>query len=406
MDKEEQQQVTIPENPLDMLNSGHTGERRVKNSEKTPQQDTNEDYSFDDLEGLDVQPFDARKNKEEELANEDPPELETDEEAQQEDVNQSDDTTQQQPEGQQQESQQEEDLKPLTIVQPTVDNPENPDKRDYSKYLSEDAELLKKVPNHVYDQVKQRFEDFKAKEDKLKEYEQKQVPDSFYENPEAYKLTDSYKQAEQQANVTSILVDHYKNELNKLDTGEDITVFAGFNEQGQPITRTIQAVEIKNEYGEVIGKKHQASMQGILIQEMTKYSNQLEQQSAVMNQVKQQFTGSYSQVVEGIKKTEQQLFPDTDVDDNYKKNMQAMHNHLPQQFRNHPLAGLVTKGYAAYVKMFNALKEENNKLKQQLGLKSTKQNDQARAGVTTSTTKAGQAGKKKSGDFYNVDEFM
>lgn len=400
METEEQQKVTIPENPLDMVNSGHVGERRVKNADKTASQDTNEDYSFDDLEGLDVQPFDARKNKDEELATEDPTELETKAE---DDADPLNDNEQQQEEEHQEE---EEVLKPLTIVQPTVDDPENPDKRDYSKYLPEDAELLKKVPNHVYDQVKQRFEDFKAKEDKLKEYEQKQVPDSFYENPDAYKLTDSYKQAEQQANITSILVDHYKNELNKLDTGEDITVFAGFNEQGQPITRTIQAVEIKNEDGEVIGKKHQASIQGILIQEMTKYSNQLEQQSAVMNQVKQQFTGSYSQVVEGIKKTEQQLFPDTDVDDNYKKNMQAMHNHLPQQFRNHPLAGLVTKGYAAYVKMFNALKEENNKLKQQLGLKSTKQNDQARAGVTTSTTKAGQSGKKKSGDFYNVDEFM
>ena len=400
-EEQEQQKVTIPENPLDMVNAGNTGERRAKNTDNNQQDQNDDDYSFDDLDGLDVQPFDARKNKEEELANENPPELETEEDDQPNVADSSDDTEQRQ-----EEEQQEEDLKPLTIVQPTVDDPENPDKRDYSKYLPEDAELLKKVPNHVYDQVKKRFEDIKTKEDKLKEYEHKQVPDSFYENPDAYKLTDTYKQAEQQASITSILVDHYKNELNKIDTGEDITVFAGFDDKGQPITRTIQANDVKNEDGDVVGKKHQASMQAILIQEMTKYSNQLDQQSAAMNQVKQQFTGSYGQVVEGIKKTEQQLFPDTDVDDNYKKNMQAMHNHLPQQFRNHPLAGLVTKGYAAYVKMFNALKEENNKLKQQLGLKSTKQNDQARAGVTTSTTKAGQAGKKKSGDFYSVDEFM
>ena len=400
-EEQEQQKVTIPENPLDMVNSGHVGERRAKNVEKTEQQEQNEDYSFDDLEGLDVQPFDARKNKEEELANENPPELETEEDDQPNVADSSDDTEQRQ-----EEEQQEEDLKPLTIVQPTVDDPENPDKRDYSKYLPEDAELLKKVPNHVYDQVKKRFEDIKTKEDKLKEYEHKQVPDSFYENPDAYKLTDTYKQAEQQASITSILVDHYKNELNKIDTGEDITVFAGFDDKGQPITRTIQANDVKNEDGDVVGKKHQASMQAILIQEMTKYSNQLDQQASAMNQIKQQFTGSYDQVVQGIKATENQLFPDTNVDDTYKKNMQAMSNSLPAQFRNHPLAGLVTKGYASYVDMFNKLKAENTKLKQQLGLKSAKQNDQARAGVTTSTTKTGQSGKKKSDSYYSVDEFM
>lgn len=106
--------------------------------------------------------------------------------------------------------------------------------RDYSDIAPEDVDYFKQMSDKAYAQAKSWYlahkqnanieDKYKSELTELREYK-------YYQHPEAYKLSPDYQKASSEANVQAAIVNHWTQQLAKLDANEPINDI-GTDEKG------------------------------------------------------------------------------------------------------------------------------------------------------------------------------
>lgn len=133
------------------------------------------------------------------------------------------------------------DTKPKTPETPKVEEPKlepkvepklevKPDsnQRDYSELDEQEIPLLKKMSNEAFEYVKPKLKQLKEvqktiaeKESEIKKLQEGRIPDSYYENPDAFVLTPEFQEVSANLSAAQTVTSHWKTQLNAIAEGAD-----------------------------------------------------------------------------------------------------------------------------------------------------------------------------------------
>jgi hypothetical protein len=137
-------------------------------------------------------------------------------------------------------------LEEPTKEEPKPDVRPEPAKRDFSAFEDEDKEIAKLAPNKTFNLLKERLPKlyaFKKEAQELKEkivklesqLNGKYIPEAWAEHPEAYTLTDDYRELNSQFSRIDFESKHWREQLIALKRGEQWKSLTGFDKEGNPV---------------------------------------------------------------------------------------------------------------------------------------------------------------------------
>lgn len=227
--------------------------------------------------------------------------------------------------------------------------------RDYSRFKPEHVELLKHVPNRVFDKLSQELLSVYNLEKENKDLKEKfdkstlgKLPESYYEHENAYTLTPRYKELETEIRYDSYEENHWQEQLMRIKQGQDWMLLKGYSKDGVPQFERIQA--LRNEDGETqLDVRAEMTISQYLDQARNlKRQHTLEQQGLQQNHQKEYITSK--QGIETLKQTffkplldESKLSPVIKGD--ITKAKEAFAQTAPA-FKNSPVAELLSLAYA------------------------------------------------------------
>ena len=206
-----------------------------------------------------------------------------------------------------------------------AEEPKTTGKRDYSAFEEEDVEWLKKAPNHVFARAKERLTELYEKANNAGNSA------SVYENPNAFLLSPEYHQAAQQSQEFSAVAQHWQMQLVNIESGNKWTTL-GRDQQGQltvtgeqePSPQAKAAVLAALTESQQMATQSQAKVQGI----QQSYHQQFTQSKKALNEVMDKYIKQLPSVIQ----------PST-------KDVGVLKQHIPSEFKEHPMADLASKIY-------------------------------------------------------------
>lgn len=265
----------------------------------------------------------------------------------------------------------------LDKVEPQPDSkPDRTKGRDYSIFDPKDVPFLKKMGNESFDWAKKNYLELREAKNKKPERKEGDLPDSYYEHPEAYVLAPQFKQVSVHADLTGKIQEHWKRQeinINKKGKVSDL----GYNEKtGQLI------------YG---AERDATDEDAVNVENLL---TEAREQSISAKQKLKELTGNFKNrvqnEVQALQKEEERLFPGYG-DENHETQpaQKELLNKIPPSLRNSPLAKTLAKSGAALGVIYNAyiaLEKELNTLK---GIKQDVKGAPPKKGafVATSTSK-------------------
>lgn len=119
-----------------------------------------------------------------------------------------------------------------------------PAERDYTPFEAifgkDKIDNFKKMGNDAFNALSPKLQEFlkvqetiKAKEEELAKLREGRVPDSYYENPKAFVLTQEFEEAVTEANTANAIVQHWQNQLAKVRSGEEEYHGLAYNDKGE-----------------------------------------------------------------------------------------------------------------------------------------------------------------------------
>ncbi len=265
--------------------------------------------------------------------------------------------------------------------------------RDYSIFRPEEAEILKKSPNQVYEFAKTILpklytEANKAKqlEAELNEARKGAVPQQWHEHPQAFALHPKFQEIRKTLSRAEFEASHYNEQAVAVENGAaEYSVVKHYDENGNPVMETFK-----------VTPEQQTRVKNALLQTALSVANVRAQKQAEANE----FAGSFKQRFEGLvgemKKAESHHFPFFDetpekpLPEESKNALKAVSELVPAEFKNHPLASFITKSGALNILLLNRLKQFETQMQQ----KQTAAQDAKLAGPSGSELSgAGTTGK-------------
>ncbi len=248
---------------------------------------------------------------------------------------------------------------PVTPPVAPATPPAPPAERDYSIYPPEIAEALKKVPNHVFNAVRDAHakivSETQAKVAKLPELE-KQVaelqkgalPTNYYEHPSAYQFDSRYQQASAIVQQAGFEENHWVSQLQRVKSGEDFVLnLTGFEEAtGKPV---YDKIPVSAENSHLIESK--------IMQNLSQIQLAKQRAGEQVNQVVQQFQNESKQINGWINQQNEKFFPkykEVDKTPRAKDYNFFKKEFLPPQLQNSPLADGMAKAYLTILDLQDA----------------------------------------------------
>lgn len=229
-------------------------------------------------------------------------------------------------------------------------------KRNYDEFDPEDRAYLRRLHNAQYEQATARLRSLYAIREEKKQLEQALakakeggLPDSWYENPNAYRLSPEYAQAENTLAESRMLAEHWQEQLINI-------------ENGQPWTTVSRGPNGQLTLGETRQPDAQSKIQVMAaMNEAQQWS--LQHQSKLQN-IQQSFGSRYQQAFETVKKgTEQQL---NRLPENLRpspEQLKVFEDALPNEFKKHPMTYLSSHMYGVAANAIKLLKQYQEKEK-------------------------------------------
>lgn len=251
-------------------------------------------------------------------------------------------------------------------------------KRDFTGFEAEDVETLKRLPNHLFDKYKERIKTFYEANKKVKELETKveglkknALPDSYYEHPDSYVLNPQYNQMMQDSRQFEFEVNHYRQQLINVKSGKPWQAITGYDNSGRPKFSNVPAkedgsIDVEAEINITTG--------------LGEGQRKLAEYSGAIQGLQQQHQQQYKQSLEALQKADDTFFPafkdQTKLPESVRNNYNKALNSVPGVFKNHPLAQMIAKAFAAHVYK----DQQIAKLKEQLQVKASVKQDSVEAG--------------------------
>lgn len=238
------------------------------------------------------------------------------------------------------------------------------DKRDYSQFDPDDVPALRRLPNRIFARLSQSLlekKQLKESVDKVtKDYEQVKsgkLPDSWAEHPHAYQLTDQYRALTQELELDNFEIQHYTNQLRQVKAGQDWYLIEGYDKQGQPQFRKIEAS--KDGSPDVNAEVN-------ISQELNRIGQLKVVRQQHIGQLQNNHLLGHQRSVAQVKEAENKFFPSyvdpSKIPTEVKQSIDLCYKAIPPQFQNHPLAGIVTKAYAYIYEGHKKIQELNKKI--------------------------------------------
>ena len=261
--------------------------------------------------------------------------------------------------------------------------------RNYDGFTEDEVSLLKKMSNPSFDYVVKRIKERNELSERVaelnKQMEEKGLPQSYYENPNAYLLDPEYQQAEKNINGASQLLAYYQQQLIKIRNGENYQdLEADVNGNLIPIGKAASAegeLEIQNK---ILRANYQ----------LTKAQDTIE---SLKSNHEVAFRRQKTQYNEFFR----QAFPEFADEEEAKKNseyVQVMDALKKTRQENNPLG----KFLAAMQARLTRVEKENAKLRASSS-KKVKQEEQRRRGAP-STRRIAKGKKAKNSDIVDIGD--
>ena len=277
-----------------------------------------------------------------------------------------------------------------TLTEPTKEPAKAPEvpkapSRDYTGLNEREVALFKRMSNEAYAELRPIYDNNKKlaeREAALKAREEavmKATPRGVYDHEQAYTLTPQYAELSHATNTMAFEREYWAKQLAAVEEGADwkplIKNAQGQYFEGKPEKATAQA------------KAELLQKLTIATQYHTHYTNQLAQ-------VQQNHALHRQQLLNGMATYETKFFPffAGDAGKKYESELQNIRAAVPEEFRDHPMAGIAAKALLT-VKLLN---ENNQKLTAALQAQKAAADTIKKAGPTLSTTSVTAAAPAKS----------
>lgn len=230
-------------------------------------------------------------------------------------------------------------------------------KRDYSKFKPEHKKYLEKLPNHLFNEAAQEFENiYKIEQEnqqlkeKFKNTEAGKLPENYYEHPEAYQLSPTYSQLNQELYLDGFEENHWEAQLANIKRGQPWYRLDGYrSDTKEPVYTKVEP--IKDSEGNVvldINAEREAE------KNIAKVNRLKEIHSDKLSQLKVLHKQDYEKSKEGLTGLKKQFFSafldESKLPPAVKADLQLAKDTIGQQlpaFRSNPAMELLIYSYAA-----------------------------------------------------------
>ncbi len=272
------------------------------------------------------------------------------------------------------------------IVETVVPHPEAVNtQRDYAGFEGQDLAMLKGMPNQAFNAAAPRLKGLMKEASDSKAQLAQIVKDSgtplnHFEHPEAHRINPNYIQAESDHSYASTLETFIGQQKAALTEGaESVRVITGADANGQPVISDV-----------VVTAENQTELNEKFAVSLANLGAEKSKQAGVINAIKQNHAGRYKQVQDVVIKAEEEYFPfykegAKSFTPEVKQKFEDFKGTLPEEVRNHMLAGPVAKSFL----LIQDLNTHISGLKQKI---SQLESGKALAPVTKETQLAGPSG--------------
>jgi len=243
-----------------------------------------------------------------------------------------------------------------------ADGDKKPAARDYSIFEPEVKAVVdkyaSKLPNELFNTLKKYAEEKKALVSEKQAIEAKyndaskgivKLPDSYIEHPAAWQFNPQVKQIRENINLAQAQVQHYVEQVDKIEQGADWEDIVGLNEDGTFKTEVVAATDTTN--------AHKRAMEKIIRDK----EDDLKTFMGQMGQLKTSHQNTYREIVTGIDtklkefcpwlvdvKQQELKFPIVNErgeieERTIKQEMDLSLSRIPATLRNSPLAPVVVQ---------------------------------------------------------------
>jgi hypothetical protein len=259
------------------------------------------------------------------------------------------------------------------------------DPRDYSAFPDEVKDIVKKLPNALFNKHAKQISEW---------YNQAQMVKGkahVFEHPESYLLDPEFRELQRANTQTNGLVNFWREQLIRVERGEPWQAITSYDQQGNPIIQDVPAPED----GSVDIDSKVRVMQ---------YLQQLQTHQAQLKVRGQMYAASYEQRAHGAREQlsgiRQKLFSHIDlskVDPDTNKQLHGVVSAFPPAVQVHPLMDFLKCAYVhvrSQAQAMDKLSKENKELKQKLQMRTKLPGSPKPVGKTTTGEK-----------FVQFDEF-
>lgn len=227
--------------------------------------------------------------------------------------------------------------------------------RDYSIFDPADVPLMKRMGNEQFNRVKAIYQENKELKSKPKAPERKEgdLPDSYYEHPEAFVLAPQYKQVSAQASLAKDIQTHWKRQELNISKNGKVQDLGWDDKQGKLVYMPEREATAEDA----------VNVENLL----TEAREQTMSTTAKLKEITTNFKNRATSEVNALKQEEERLFPGYGDDKHESQAAQKeLLNKLPPSLRSSPLASTLVKAGAALgivVKAYKEIEAENQRLK-------------------------------------------
>ena len=234
--------------------------------------------------------------------------------------------------------------------------PADPAQRDYTGIAEEHKQHFTKMGNEAFALAKKAYVERNELASKLKEAEAKTIPQSYFDNPNAYILTPEFREASQTVKLADTIKAHWEEQLVKMRNGQKVQGLA-YDDKGQLVLTEPIAAD--------------ANTEAQIIQAMTAASNSAQEARRKAANIRETFTDRNKSLVAAVRQQEEKYFPNFDKEDHpAQKYIKEFAPDIPPAFADHPLTKPLLKAMSAVViavEQVKARDAEIAKLKAQIG---------------------------------------
>lgn len=267
--------------------------------------------------------------------------------------------------------------------------PVTPAARDYTQFTAEDAAILKRMPNHVFDAVKGRFAAIKQVEtektelaNRIKQLESGALPDSYLQHPNAYQLQPEYHSAVTLVNEADAEINAYNNAVIAIEQGRPYQKPIGWKDGELQFETVEPPTDAQGNPLQDVQAKH------ALIRMMHRVEVQRDRAYTTAQGMRQQHAQKHASMVGEFKAAQAQMFPVYEKPEFAQHIKQAV-SQLPSYLKaDANVAGFVARGFL----LVNALQQEVTRLKAAQQTATTLAADRRAAGPSAATLSSAQGG--------------